>query len=232
MLRSDGGGFLEEHRVASELGQLALFQGFSAREIEGMLTRLRFIIKGYKRGGVVMSRGDECPFLMILLEGTLSGEFVNEDGKVVEVDRIEAPGEVAPGIIFASDPRLPVDLVTIEDVRIMFVQKDELLRLLVSDHRLVLNFLRIVSDKLMKITSRFYNVSMKELEEKVMAYLLEIRERLGASKFELPHTKEELAKRFGVTRPSVSRAFSMLAKRGMIEQRGKIITVNYLRLKS
>jgi len=172
-----------------------------------------------------MTRGDEYPFLMILLEGVLSGEFVNEDGKVVEVDRIEAPGEVAPGIIFASDPRLPVDLVAVEDVQIMFVQRDELLKLLMSDHRLVLNFLRIVSDKLTKVTSRFYDISMKELEEKVMAYLLEIREKLGTSEFELPHTKEELAKRFGVTRPSVSRVFSMLAKRGIIEQRGRFITI-------
>jgi len=216
---------LELHRVASKLGQLGLFQGFSAREIEEILTGLRFITRSYRRGGVVMTRGDEYPFLMILLEGVLSGEFVNEDGKVVEVDRIEAPGEVAPGIIFASDPRLPVDLVAVEDVQIMFVQRDELLKLLMSDHRLVLNFLRIVSDKLTKVTSRFYDISMKELEEKVMAYLLEIREKLGTSEFELPHTKEELAKRFGVTRPSVSRVFSMLAKRGIIEQRGRFITI-------
>lgn len=216
---------MKRDEILKKLAELRVFKGLDPREIENVVKDLRICIESYRKGGVIMQRGERYSSMMILLEGILSAEFLNEEGKVVEVDRMEAPEEIAPGIIFASEPVLPVDLVAVEDVLILRIDRDELLTLLMRDRRLMTNFLCIVSDKLKKVADRFYEVSMRELEDKIMNYLVDLSTKIGSNEFELPHTKEELARRFGVTRPSVSRAFSSLVQRGVIEHDGKTVRI-------
>lgn len=216
---------MKREEIFKKLAELRVFKGLDSREIENVVKDLRICIESYRKGGVIMQRGERYSSMMILLEGVLSAEFLNEEGKVVEVDRMEAPEEIAPGIIFASEPVLPVDLVAVEDALIMRIDRDELLTLLMRDRRLMTNFLCIISDKLKKVADRFYEVSMQELEDKIMNYLIDLSTKFGSNEFELPHTKEELARRFGVTRPSVSRAFGSLIQRGVIEHDGKTVRI-------
>jgi CRP-like cAMP-binding protein len=64
---------------------------------------------------------------------------------------------------------------------------------------------------------------LSDLKERIARYLFQISN--GNKQLKLPTTKEELSKIFGVTRPSLSRAFSQLEKEGLIEQLsdGKIV---------
>jgi len=212
-------------KVMHVLTRTRLFSGIPQEELTALLENVPHTLETFRKGGRVMARGDECDELILLLEGTLGGELVGESGKVVEIEKIHAPGEVAIGVLFSSEPRLPVDLMAVEDVKLLKIPREAFLDILMKDRRVLKNFLTIVSDKVTMLASRFYDVSLRELMEKVANYLLELREKYGTTRFSLPMTKEGLSKWFGATRPSVSRVFGILAKRGIIEQDGKIVRI-------
>ena len=56
-------------------------------------------------------------------------------------------------------------------------------------------------------------------------YPLEVKNVYGSDTFKLVHTREELAEKFGVARPSVSRIFSELEKEEIIEISRKYVKI-------
>ena len=208
-----------------KLKELNLFKNLELENIKEYFKNIRFSIKRYKKDEIVVIRGEFCGGLYILLEGVLNAEFVGKEGKVVEIEKLYAPTLLAPGFIFSSSPYFPVDLHVIEDAKIIYIPKNEFINLLLSNKLILENFLRIISDKLSFITNKMYDISMKKLLAKIANFILELSEYQSSSKVILPFTKEELSRRFGVTRPALSRAFSILVKKSIIHQNGKEINI-------
>jgi len=73
---------------------------------------------------------------------------------------------------------------------------------------------------------------MKNLVQKVCAYLCQLMDQVNDVVVTMNMTKEELAREFGATRPALSRVFTELEKLGVIETEGKrvkIIDERYIR---
>jgi hypothetical protein len=110
-----------------QLTESPVFKGLSAPEVKDLLKLVqhRFVI--YKRGKIIAMRGDKCENLLVLISGSVKGEMIYFNGKTMEVETINAPRPIAPGLIFGKKNYFPVDVATDQDITVLYIPKPSLI---------------------------------------------------------------------------------------------------------
>ena len=145
-------------------------------------------------------------------------------GKIVQIERIKAPSILASGFIFASYSRLPVDIVAIDHVTILYMDRTGIISICGNNERFLVNLLGDMGDRLTTLAEKVWLLSLNTISQKLAHFLLKKASENGPE-FELKITREELADAFSVARPSLSRVFGEFTSGGIISQDGKKIKV-------
>ncbi|SHH44709.1 Crp/Fnr family transcriptional regulator [Thermosipho atlanticus] len=210
-------------KYVSVIKKCKLFEDIEEKEIFEILKDYQ--IESYEKDETIRFRNDPCTEVLILIEGETLGLFINEDGKVIQVDHMFAPKTLATAVIFSSNPKFPVDVVTVKPSKILKIPKEKFVRKMMTNEKLLRNYLQLVSDTFVFITDRFYEITLKNLVQKICSYLYELHKAQNSTTVIMNMSKEELAREFGVTRPALSRVFIELEKAGVIEIEGKSIKI-------
>lgn len=203
------------------LSKLKPFEEMNIGELEALFRKNGSCLEHYNKGEMIRHRMDNCNALLLLLKGKVSTEMQDTEGKRLVLEKIEAPGILASGILFSSEPILPVDIVAYDKTVILSMKKELIVDLCRTNEKFLRGLLKDMGDRVTLLAKKVYFFSLNTLKEKLAQYLLE--KAAGKNYLTLDITKDELASFFGVTRPSLSRAFSELTKEGMIIQEGKRI---------
>ncbi|MDI3471804.1 MAG: family transcriptional regulator, dissimilatory nitrate respiration regulator [Thermotogaceae bacterium] len=209
--------------LVASLARLDLFENITLGELEKILQSSNGVMLSYQPGETIKFKGEECSELLILLTGEVQAQMQNEEGKVMVVENIKSPSVLASAFLFSSKNFYPVDIIAKDKVKILSFSKEKVLEICQQNRKFLLNLLRNMGDRVTFLSEKLYLFSLSDLKERIARYLFQISN--GNKQLKLPTTKEELSKIFGVTRPSLSRAFSQLEKEGLIEQLsdGKIV---------
>lgn len=206
------------------LQKCEVFAGVEKKCIEELMRYAK--IQRYDSKELVRSRNDECDEMLFLVEGEAFGLFTNPEGHVLQIDHMFAPKLLAAAVIFSTEAKYPVDVETAQPSVFLSIEKDRFVSYMMKNEQLLRNYLRYVSDAFVFITDRFYEITMKNLVQKVCSYLVRLMEEQKSPVVTLDMTKEELSREFGATRPALSRVFVELEKLGIIEMEGKRVKVN------
>ena len=194
--------------------KINLFKGFTINEIENLLKKIRFQIKSYKKNESIFFRGDPIKHIIILLEGTSKGEMHKFNGDTIIIDYMKPNQIIASAFIFGDIQTFPVDLVSMESSKFLFLDKKDFLEVMLDNKRLLTNFIDEISNKGQLLSQRiWFNFINKTINEKVLSYISE-NQKNGIIMFK-PNISE-LSKRFEVTRPSLSREISLLCNKGIL----------------
>ncbi|MEA1872926.1 MAG: Crp/Fnr family transcriptional regulator [Bacteroidota bacterium] len=207
---------MEKSLAHSDFQSIQIFQGLSALELEKILTKLIYRVRFYAEGELIMQRGDEVTAFMAVFDGDLIGEMQVSGANDLRVEHL-LPGQlIASAILFSEKNLLPVDLIARRASRVLFISKTDFLSLLKENETILLNFLKIVSEKGPFLANKLHFLMFSNLKQKVAAYILE---QCGSDylSFEMNGTQEELARLFGVARTSLIRAMQTLQNDGIIE---------------
>ena len=150
--------------------------------------------------------------------------MVDYSGKAVVLGRFSAPFPVAPGFLFLENPRLPISLRADTPVEALFIPKPAILRFLHEHRRFLESFLGLLSNRIEYLTGRVSFHSFKTIREKLLMYLESLTSKKdsgGNLEVTLPMSMEELARYFGVARPSLSQVFIELKKEGVLRKNGR-----------
>ena len=207
------------------LREAYLFQGIGAEELAPMLRSREGSVHSYHSGAIIGFRGDRYDRLMIVLEGEVSAEFQDYDGRVLKVETLRASEALASAILFSSSPFLPVNVHAATDVRIFALPRQEVLKLCREDERILKNLLEDNGNKVTVLAEKLRLIQFASIREKIASYLLDQADTRGSDNIELNYSKEQLAELFGVTRPSLSREFSSLCSEGILQQKGKRVLI-------
>lgn len=207
------------------LNQCILFSGMSEEEIHKVIGQ-KLGIRTYKNGDKVISQGDDCNYLYIILEGEVSNSMSHVSGKNMYIESISAPGVLAPAILYAEINKFPVDATAVGTVRILPIPRVEFTYMLQRTPKLLLNFLQMISDRGAFLSTKIRSLSFGTIKSRIAGYLLEIAAQHGSLEFKIIHTQQELANMFGVTRPALSKTIKEMIDEGLIEsnQKSYIIT--------
>ena len=142
--------------------------------------------------------------------------MVNEEGKQVTIEEIEAPRLLAPAFIFATDNRFPVNITTLTNCEVLVLNRTDFVDLMHREKIVMQNFLRIISDRSIFLSRKLNAFALQDLKTRLLAYLRE---------HENPRSRQEIADILGVARPSLARVLSELADEGYLWIEKRKITV-------
>lgn len=203
-----------------------LFKGISYKEILSFLDRNEYRVESYTKNDVFALAGDKVNYLMIVLEGELIARMVSDSGKYIQIDKIGEGRVVAPAMLFASNNVFPVNVIPESNVFVFLMNKNVFLKAMLQNEILLYNFIQIVSDINHFLSTKIHSLSLKTIKGKLSEYILQQSDRIGGNRtITLTLTKQELADKFAIARPALSRSLSELEEDGLILVKGKSITI-------
>lgn len=201
-----------------------VFLGLLPDELSKILGGIHYQLKKFRKDELVVSSGEICSDLIIVLSGSVKGEMTDYTGKTIKIEDIEAPRPLAAAFLFGQKNRFPVTVITNNEVELMYIPRSEFLKLLQKEQRILINYLNSISSRAQFLSQRIKFLSFKTIRQKIAHYLLELAgDRLAV--VELPLSQEQLSEFFGVTRPALARALGELDREGFIEVQRRNIRI-------
>ena len=206
---------------ADVLGKNYLFRGISPMEIGNIIRKVHHQVQSYSREDIIAFSGDDYNSLRIIVEGAVVGELTDFEGKVLRMEELKAPDTIASAFIFGDKNILPVTIKAIEETRLLIIPKQDLIRLFRDNERILHNFLDIMSNRAQYLSGKIKMLGLHTIKGKLAHYLLDQSKNNPKQEIRLPHTQNELAEMFGVTRPSITRVIRNLNREKIIASRGR-----------
>lgn len=207
------------------LSESVLFRNISDKEISDLLESAAYRVDTYQAKDVVALQGTPCNHLMIVLRGLLQGQMVNDAGKLVVIEELQAPQLLAPAFLYAPKNNLPVNIIAMETSEILFIHRDDFTRWMQRNRQLLQNFLMLISGRSHFLSDKIMFLSLKNIKNKIADYLLRKLSGTSSEVIHLTETQQEIADSFGVTRPSLARALAEMEQEGIIAIDRKVIKV-------
>jgi CRP/FNR family transcriptional regulator, dissimilatory nitrate respiration regulator len=213
---------------AEILTQCPIFKNTTSQRITEILGAGTWQTRHYSKGDMVAQAGDECRFLMIVVEGSVKGEMTDASGRVIKIEDVETPRPIGFSFIFGQHNFLPVNVTANEETVILFIPKPDLIAMLQLDKQVLHNVLDVISSRAQFLSQKIRTLSMKSLRGRIAQMLLELSKEQGTT-ITLPSSQSELADYFGVARPSLARTLGEMANEGLFEVNRRLITIPDLR---
>ena len=119
----------------------------------------------------------------------------------------------------------PVDAMAFSDVEILWIPKQEVLKMLQINHIFLENFLNRISTRTQYLTDKMKFLSFQTIKGKLAYFLVKMSTEKKSIEFKLNKTQQEMSEMFGVTRPSLARTFKQLADEKLISVSAKTIKI-------
>ncbi len=208
------------------LTESPLFEGLSSHERERALTSC--IKMRYRRGEPVFSVGDSTEFIYILEEGHVRLGSL-EGGGLERILNIFKPGDVFGEILFSVRHR-PFQAVAVDDAQVAIMSKATFLQFLSTSAEWGINFIRLISDRLLSVQSDRAALSNTWTRPRLAHLLLKLADTLGVptpqgTLIAVPVTHEALANMIGASRVRVTSYLNQLRRDGLLSRQGRFMVI-------
>lgn len=201
------------------------FKELGTEQLEEILTDPSIRYRRYNAGSLILQQGDPYSMLIVLLSGSIDTIMHDATGKTMNVEILEAPELIASGLFFADDNTIPVSVYAHVEVELLLLPMSSVIDLGSRNPNLFLALLKDSGNRIVTLAEKLRFSKFNTIRQKIASYLLECADKQRSETVELGHTKSFLAELFGVSRPSLSRAFSELSDSGVIQQERHCITI-------
>ncbi|MCB2291150.1 Crp/Fnr family transcriptional regulator [Clostridium sp. CS001] len=207
------------------LKTIDLFKDISFKDIEYLFTKDLYEIKKYKKNSVIYFQNERCTQFDIILNGTIIVQEIDSQGNVLTISNFTVGDVLGGNLLFSHKNFYPMTISSKTDTKILHINKDLVLKLCQSNIIFLNNFLTSISDKTLILTDKIKALSMKTIRQCIIDFLVYESYCQGSHIVKLQLTKKELAEKFGIQRPSLSRELNKMRKDGLIEYDTHFITI-------
>ena len=189
-------------RLSEALGCSELFRGISPSALKSSF------ILSFRRGEAVSEtqNGIDCVGVVI------SGSLTVSAGAGSSVSVMKKGGEFGICNIFVRE-KMPTDLRARVRAEVLFMPKEDFARLLAADSGLMYRYVRLCNEKMLYLAERLSLLSATDCTERLWLYLKMTAEDGSVN---LAASKDEIARRIGISRSSLFRAIKSLTDSGRI----------------
>ena len=210
-------------RLMQSLGRTGLFKGLPEDQLEKLvrISEERF----YGRGDMIFSEGDEGNGFYVVLAGKVKVFKLSFDGKE-QILHIFGPGNPLGEVPVFAGQSFPANAQAMAASTLLFLPRRRLLELYTSNPTLAMNMLAVLSMSLREFTKLIENLSLKEIPQRLAAYLLSQPgggEDEGLVVLQVP--KGVLANILGTSQETLSRVLGKMGAAGLIRVSGKKIVL-------
>ena len=203
----------------------ALFSKVTESELEELLKHLNYSIEKYDKGTVIAQEDDNCSAIGLVLEGRVNIERIYPSGKGIVMKKLHCGDVFGEALIFSKTTTYPATVMADSNCAVGYLNKAELIKLFSLNDTILENFMMLLSDKVVMLNNKIKSISLKNVRQKVVDYILQeyiVQKQLVIS---LKMNKEEIASFIGIPRPSLSRELSKLRDEEIIKFDRNTITI-------
>ena len=197
-----------------------LFRGIPAEELEALLTCMGAARRRYRRGQMILHRGDRADRLGLVLSGTV--HIVKEDfwGDRTIVGLAE-PGEVfAESYACLNSEPLEVSVLAAADTEVLFLDAGRAVtgcsRGCAAHSQLSRNLLALLAGRNLALTRKMGHMARRTTRDKVLSFLSAQALRAGGPAFDIPLDRQQLADYLAVDRSALSAVLGRLRQEGVL----------------
>lgn len=210
---------------ADILSKNYLFRNMTPDEVGVTIKRVHHQVKSFNKGDLVAGSGEPYNSLYILVYGSVVGEITDFQGNYLRIEELHAPDTIGAAFVFGDNNNLPVNVTAINETKILVIPKEDLLDLFRKNQKVMNNYLDIMANRAQHLSHRIKLLGIQTIKGKIAHYLLDLVKQSDNTDIVLKNTQEQIARMFGVTRPSLGRAIRELHDEGIINAKGKKIKI-------
>jgi len=208
---------------SSIISNIPIFKGLSQSQL-GKIEKIA-VKKNFKKGELIFSENDEGNGFYIVARGRVKIYTVSMEGKE-QILHIFGQGEPFGEVPVFSGGVFPANAQVLEKCSLIFFPRKAFIQLISENIPIVLNMLGVLSMRLRQFTVQVENLSLKEVPGRLAGYLLLLAgEQQRKDLIQLNISKGQLASLLGTIPETLSRIFSKMNDRGLIEVEGKSIQI-------
>jgi CRP/FNR family transcriptional regulator len=183
----------------------------------------------FSKKEAIFREGDRAEGFFLVVSGKVKVFKLSGEGKEQVLHVLEAGQTFAEAVIFEGGV-YPAHAETLVDTELLFLPKRPFLELLERYPKLAIRMLASLSRWLKRMTDLVENLSLKDVETRLVFYLSEELKARGIPakdgvELELPVSKHVLASRLGTVPETFSRTLKKLQDDALIDVRGKRIRI-------
>jgi CRP-like cAMP-binding protein len=211
--------------IVKILKQCILMKGFSEDNIEETLKKVNYSINTYSKGEIIALEDSNCSSIGIVLKGSVEVQKIYASGKTITMSKLEVGNIFGEVIIFSNKNTYPATIAASEACNILFISKENILRLCSLSSTFLGNFMTLLSNKILMLNKKLRNISYQTIRQKIASYILDEYKSQSKLDISLKCTKKEMAEQLGIPRPSLSRELINMKDEGIIDLDKSIITI-------
>lgn len=210
-----------------------LFVGLSDSEIESIIDEMG-AVEEYDEDEYIFSQDETPEYLFILLDGMVSVENIDENGKRSIVNVFKDSGTIFGEVyLFLGERMYDYSARSMKKSKILKLSREFFDNIYDYEYGKIINsnMLNILSGKALYLNQKLLLLSEVKLRQKLNNFILNNMDDDMIVRLKL--NREELADFLGTTRPSLSRELMKMESDGVIETEKSIIIVkNIFELKN
>jgi len=224
--------FMDElNKHIESIAGVPLFSELSADHLRDVVSICK--LKNFSKHDFLFNEGDFYLGFYILLEGSVKVFKTNSDGDETVVHIVKPLTEFADIPLFEGID-YPVSAQCLEDCLVVFIPKDEFLKLIKEDHEISLKMLSGFAKRLKSLISQIEDLSTKEVVNRLAKYLIkEIKlkenENIPEPFVKLTIPRSTTASYLGTVTETLSRAFRKLQNEKILRMHGKVVFIQDLK---
>jgi CRP-like cAMP-binding protein len=201
--------------------EIPLFAGLVDEQIQWLAVIVEK--RKYSRGKVIFTEGEEATGLYVLHTGRVKIYKLSSEGKE-QILHIFGPGEPFGEVAVFAGGQFPAYAEALEVSETLFFPRKKIVELLTKDPSMAMNMLAMLSKRLKYFTQLVENLSLKEVPQRLAAYLLVLATMKDKrDTVELDIAKGQLASLLGTIPETLSRILNKMTIQGYIEVEGRQI---------
>jgi CRP-like cAMP-binding protein len=201
--------------------QTKLFEGFSPKDCETTLSKVKPQYKSFLKNEVLIQDGDTVNYVGIVCSGKIITAKLDYEGNASLLYMLEPPKIF--GLEIASTPT-QISSITVTSLEDTWVAMFPYSELTIEDrlpnefrNKLMYNMLTLLANENMR---RMYKIELlchKSLRERVLIYLRFVARKKGTpSSFTIPFNRDQLAQYLNVNRSALSHELALMQQEGLI----------------
>jgi CRP-like cAMP-binding protein len=180
-----------------------------------------------KKGEVIFEEGENVNGIFCVKDGVCKLTKLSPNGKD-QIVKLVAKGELLGQRSMISEEPVNLTAVALEDMQVCFIPKSEIMGFFDKNNQFSMNVMRTICGDLKEADSQMVNMAQKTVKERLAETLLYLQDTFGKNEddsLKIQLTRDELASMIGTATESCIRLLSDFNKLGLIELKGKKITL-------
>ena len=207
---------------------IELFRGFTSNELDNVFATNEYHIRKYGKDEMIHFQNEVCNALDIILVGNVSVQNIDENGNILTITTYSSGDIMGANLLFSGRNCYPMSTISKSNTVILHMEKGLVLKLCQENMGFLTKLMEIISSKTVILTDKINTISFKTIRELIIDFLTYEYHIQKSEIIRLGMTKKEMAEKFGIRRPSLSRELYKMKEDGLVEYDARTITIKDL----